>query len=85
MARLQKGVAPAPKVELHYFDPRLPCPKPNVVFVLGGPGTGKGTMCELAESQLGWTHLSTGELLRAERQAGGPNAATIEEYITAGK
>lgn len=81
----KKGVAPAPKVVLHHFDPRQPCPKPNVVFVLGGPGTGKGTMCELAESQLGWTHLSTGELLRAEREAGGPTAATIEEYVTAGK
>lgn len=81
----KKGVAPAPKVVLHHYDPRQPCPKPNVVFVLGGPGTGKGTMCELAESQLGWTHLSTGELLRAERHAGGPNAAIIEEFINAGK
>ena len=74
----KKGVAPAPHVAIHYFDPRHPCPEPNVVFVLGGPGAGKGTMCELAESQLGWTHLSTGDLLRAERQAGGPTAATIE-------
>ena len=79
------GVAPAPKVVLHHYDPRQPCPKPNVVFVLGGPGAGKGTMCELAESQLGWTHLSTGDLLRAEREAGGPTATTIEEFITAGK
>jgi UMP-CMP kinase len=81
----KKGVAPAPKVVLHHYDPRLPCPEPNVVFVLGGPGAGKGTMCELAESQLGWTHLSTGELLRAERETGGPTAATIEKFITAGK
>ena len=63
----KKGVAPAPKVVLHHCDPRQPCPEPNVVFVLGGPGAGKGTMCELAESQLGWTHLSTGELIRAEQ------------------
>lgn len=81
----KKGVAPAPRVVLHHFDPREPCPAPNVVFVLGGPGSGKGTMCELAESQLGWVHLSTGDLLRAERQAGGPTADTIEEFITAGK
>ncbi len=81
----KKGVAPAPQVVLHHYDPRLPCPEPNVVFVLGGPGAGKGTMCELAESQLGWTHLSTGELLRAERKAGGPTAATIEEFTAAGK
>ncbi len=81
----KKGIAPAPKVVLHYYDPRQPCPKPNVVFVLGGPGAGKGTMCELAESQLGWTHLSTGDLLRAERIAGGPTANTLEEFMTAGK
>lgn len=81
----KKGVAPAPQVTLHHYDPRQPCPEPNVVFVLGGPGAGKGTMCELAESQLGWTHLSTGDLCRAARQAGGPNAAIIEEFITAGK
>ncbi len=79
------GVAPAPRVVLHYFDPRQPCPRPNVVFVLGGPGAGKGTMCELAESQLGWTHLSTGDLLRAELQANGPTASVIEEFVTAGK
>lgn len=79
------GVAPAPKVTLHYFDPRLPCPKANVVFVLGGPGAGKGTMCELAEIQLGWTHLSTGVLLRAEQEAGGATTKIIKEYIDAGK
>ena len=81
----KKGVAPAPKVVIHHCDPRTPCPPPNVVFVLGGPGAGKGTMCELAESQLGWTHLSAGDLLRAEREKGGPTAATIQEFITAGK
>lgn len=81
----KKGVAPAPKVVLHHFDPREPCPQPNVVFVIGGPGSGKGTMCELAEIQLGWTHLSAGDLLRAELDAGGSSAATIEKHITAGE
>jgi adenylate kinase family enzyme len=81
----KKGVAPAPKVVVHHYDPRAPCPEPNVVFVLGGPGAGKGTMCELAESQLGWTHLSIGDLLRAERESGGPTAATIEENLAEGK
>ncbi|MFT4705179.1 MAG: UMP-CMP kinase [Bradymonadia bacterium] len=81
----KKGVAPAPSVVIHHFDPREPLPKLNVVFVLGGPGSGKGTMCSLAEAQLGWTHLSMGDLLRAEREAGGETAATIEKYITAGE
>lgn len=79
------GKAPAPKVEILHVDPRKPYPEPNVVFVLGGPGAGKGTMCELAEIQLGWTHLSTGDLLRAEQQAGGPTMAIIEKFIKAGK
>lgn len=80
----KKGVAPAPSVTIHYVDPREPCPKPNVIFVIGGPGSGKGTNCELAEEQLGWAHLSTGELLRAELEANGPKAATIDKYIKAG-
>lgn len=81
----KKGVAPAPRLVLHHYDPRQPCPEPNVVFVLGGPGAGKGTMCELAESQLGWVHLSMGELLRAEREAGGPNAEMINEVLKSGQ
>ena len=81
----KKGVAPAPKVVLHHFDPREPCPPPNVVFVIGGPGSGKGTMCELAELQLGWTHLSTGELLRADLESGGPEAEAIEAKLKDGK
>lgn len=79
------GVAPAPKVVIHHVDPRQPCPPPNVIFVLGGPGAGKGTMCELAEVQLGWIHLSAGDLLRAEQEAGGAAGGTIKECIAAGK
>ncbi len=80
----KKGVAPAPTVVVHHFDPCEPLPTPTVVFVLGGPGSGKGTMCALAEAQLGWTHLSMGELLRAEREAGGETAELIEKLQTAG-
>ena len=79
------GVAPAPSLTLHHCDPRLPVPSPNIVFILGGPGAGKGTMCDLAEMQLGWTHLSTGDLLRAQLQAGGETTALIRQYIDAGK
>ncbi|GMH64433.1 hypothetical protein TrST_g2498 [Triparma strigata] len=78
----KKGVAPAPTIKVWEEDPRE---KPNVVFVLGGPGAGKGTMCELAMNQLGWKHLSAGDLLRAERKEGGDNAKLIEEFIEAGK
>eukprot|EP00798_Chlamydomonas_sp_ICE-L_P009185 gene9185-16322_t len=38
----------------------------TVVFVLGAPGAGKGTQCAKIVERYGWTHLSTGDLLRAE-------------------
>ena len=81
----KKGVAPAPSVAIYHSDPRQPCPAPNVVFVVGGPGSGKGTMCELAQEQLGWTHLSTGDLLRTELEKGGSSAASIQQFIDAGE
>lgn len=40
---------------------------PEVVFVLGGPGCGKGTQCELIVKQYDFVHLSAGELLRNEQ------------------
>lgn len=81
----KQGLAPAPEVVIHHFDPRLPCPEFNVLFVTGGPGSGKGTMCALAQEQLGWLHLSTGELLRAELAANGAKANVIQEYIDRGE
>jgi len=42
-------------------------------------------MCELAEEQLGWVHLSTGDLLRAELEAGGSQAELIDKCITSGE
>ena len=41
-------------------------------------------MCELAEMQLGWKHLSVGEMLRDEIENGGPHAATIDGFISNG-
>jgi len=35
----------------------------DIIFVLGGPGSGKGTLCQ-GLNQDGWKHMSLGELLR---------------------
>ena len=81
----KKAVGPAPSVVLHSDgDPRFSAP-PNVVFVLGGPGAGKGTMCAVACEQLGWAHLSAGDLLRAERAKGGALGEKINAIIVAGE
>mmetsp|Transcript_50350 Transcript_50350/g.150479 ORF Transcript_50350/g.150479 Transcript_50350/m.150479 type:complete len:296 (-) Transcript_50350:91-978(-) len=42
--------------------------KPKVLFVLGGPGAGKGTQCtRVVENFKTWAHVSAGDCLRAER------------------
>lgn len=41
---------------------------PKFIFVLGGPASGKGTQCEKMVEEFGYTHISTGDLLRAEMQ-----------------
>jgi len=59
--------------------------KPNVIFVLGGPGAGKGTQCSRIVSQFGHVHLSAGDLLREERaKPGSEFGELIEHHITNG-
>jgi len=59
--------------------------KPNVVFVLGGPGSGKGTQCANIVKNYGFVHLSAGDLLRGEVKSGSPNGQMIAELIKQGK
>ena len=59
--------------------------KLDVVFVLGGPGCGKGTQCARITSAFGFVHLSAGDLLRAERRSGSPLAVMINDCIAEGK
>ena len=57
----------------------------KVIFVLGGPGAGKGTQCTRLVEEFGLTHLSVGELLRKARNAGNESGKLIDEYIREGK
>uniref|UniRef100_A0A0D9VLS3 UMP-CMP kinase n=2 Tax=Leersia perrieri TaxID=77586 RepID=A0A0D9VLS3_9ORYZ len=59
--------------------------KVTVVFVLGGPGSGKGTQCANIVEHFGFTHLSAGDLLRAEIKSGSENGTMIENMIKEGK
>ncbi len=36
----------------------------RIIFVLGGPGSGKGTLCQQLESKHDYFHLSIGEMMR---------------------
>ncbi|KAG9256942.1 uridylate kinase [Emericellopsis atlantica] len=57
----------------------------TVLFVLGGPGAGKGTQCAKLVAQHGFTHLSAGDLLRAEQERPGSQFGDlIRDYIKNG-
>jgi len=57
-----------------------------VIFVLGGPGAGKGTQCANLVKDYGFKHLSAGDLLREEQDRKGSEfGEMIKEYIRDGK
>ena len=71
----------APKKDTPTFSPD----KVSVIFVLGGPGAGKGTQCEKLVKGYGFTHLSAGDLLRAEQKREGSEFGNeIRECIKEG-
>lgn len=64
---------------------KLKIMKPQVIFVLGGPGAGKGTQCQKIEKEFQFEHLSAGDLLREEKRR--PNSQygeLIEKHIREG-
>ncbi|RAH69003.1 uridylate kinase ura6 [Aspergillus aculeatinus CBS 121060] len=66
--------------------PRFSPTTTTVVFVLGGPGSGKGTQSANLVRDYGFTHLSAGDLLRAEQVREGSQAGElIRTYIREGK
>lgn len=76
------GRLPSPQKSTPTFDSK----NVTVLFVLGGPGAGKGTQCANLVKDYGFTHLSAGDLLRAEQDR--PNSQfgqLIKDYIKEGK
>merc|ERR1711920_175298 len=55
-----------------------------VIWVLGGPGCGKGTQCDRIVAKYGYTHLSSGDLLREEVQGGSERGKTLNAMMEKG-
>ena len=56
--------------------------RPKVVFILGGPGAGKGTQCGKVVSDFrSVKHLSAGDLLREERSSGSEQGEMIDRCL----
>jgi adenylate kinase len=61
-----------------------PTEAPSTVVLLGPPGSGKGTQATRLRDELGFTTLSTGELLRAARTAGTQLGGRAAAYMDRG-
>ncbi|KAM6316134.1 LOW QUALITY PROTEIN: adenylate kinase isoenzyme 1 [Podargus strigoides] len=57
----------------------------KIIFVVGGPGSGKGTQCEKIVQKYGYTHLSTGDLLRAEVSSGSERGKKLQAIMEKGE
>ena len=57
----------------------------RVVVLLGSPGVGKGTQGVRLGRDLGWAHVSTGDLLRAALKEGTALGVEARKYMDAGE
>ena len=59
--------------------------KPQVIFVMGGPGAGKGTQCgKLIAKYPQLDSFSTGDLLRAKTTDGSQEGKALKERMKTG-
>jgi len=56
-----------------------------IIFVVGGPGSGKGTQCEKIVAKYGFAHFSSGDLLRAEVASGSERGNHLNEIMKKGE
>ncbi|MDR1518209.1 MAG: adenylate kinase [Dysgonamonadaceae bacterium] len=54
------------------------------VVIFGAPGSGKGTQSQLLIKKYGLTHVSTGDILRAEIKAGTELGKLADSYMSKG-
>lgn len=55
------------------------------IILIGAPGSGKGTQAKKLKEQLGYAHISTGDLLRAAVKEGTPLGHKAKGFMDAGQ
>jgi adenylate kinase len=59
--------------------------KPKLIFVTGGPCSGKGTQCAKLVEEFGYQHLSVGDLMRAESKNGSDFGKDLAKTMADGR
>uniref|UniRef100_A0A8C4X7G4 Adenylate kinase 5 n=2 Tax=Erpetoichthys calabaricus TaxID=27687 RepID=A0A8C4X7G4_ERPCA len=59
--------------------------KSKIIFVIGGPGSGKGTQCEKITEKYGFTHLSCGDIIRNELLSDSERGNLIKDFMERGE
>ncbi|XP_042444245.1 UMP-CMP kinase 3-like isoform X1 [Zingiber officinale] len=78
MAFFRKGIA---KLATEAISNRK---TPFITFVLGGPGSGKGTQCQKIADVFNFEHICAGDLLREEMSSNSQNGVMIRSIIMEG-
>jgi len=55
------------------------------IVLMGAPGSGKGTQAKALVDRFGMTHLSSGDIFRAEKASGSDLGKKLAEYMEAGQ
>jgi len=56
-----------------------------ILWIMGGPGSGKGTQCERITMKFAFTHISSGDLLRAEVMSGTKRGTQLYKLMASGE
>jgi len=57
----------------------------EAIILLGAPGAGKGTVAEDIKANIAYSHVSTGDMLRAAVKAGSPVGLQAKTYMDKGE
>lgn len=77
---------PEPPLKVANMSPAFNPEKVTVIYILGGPGSGKGTQSAHLVKDFGFSHLSAGDLLREEQvRTGSEYGQLIKDFIKDGK
>ncbi|XP_073941334.1 adenylate kinase 1 isoform X1 [Choristoneura fumiferana] len=75
----------SPKCKSYKKRAPIDSTKTPIVWILGGPGSGKGTQCDKIIAKYGFIHLSTGDLLREEVRSGSERAKCLTAIMERGE